>query len=205
MVRSKEWIVRRAPGPEEEEFSGDVLYEAGDVRLSADWALYRRAARDWQARGSVSLRRDLKGGGSIAAAGDAARLDEADRNGRLEAAPGRRVSLRRDPPGGGPDLGEGRLLTWEGERSALLEEAHVWGPRLELWADRARYKRPEGRLTLEGGRPVLVKLEGGWTTALKAEQITADEAPSRVAARGDVRGWLVFRDEKALVREMGRP
>lgn len=198
VVRSKEWVIRRGK-KREEEFKGDVRYESADVRLDADWALYRHATRDWRARGGVRLRKTLKGGDEIEARGESARHDEKTRAGELEAAPGGRVGFTRTPLEGDPDRGEAGRLSWKAEETVTLSEgARLWGPRLELSADSARYERAERRLALEGGRPVLRKVSGEWTTALKADRIAATEVPRRVEAAGSVKGWLIFKDPAEL-------
>lgn len=201
VVRSREWVVRRGER-REEEFVGDVRYESAGTRLGADWALYKHHERLWRARGSVLVRRRLPDGTLLEARGERALFDEGAKSGRLEPASGGRVRFRRDAPEGGePDLGEGDRLTWSSEDEAVLEgDARVWGPRAELWAERARWRRPSGRLTLTGGRPVLRRVEGEWTLAVKADRIDATEEPRRVEARGRVSGWFQFKDEKKLQR-----
>jgi lipopolysaccharide export system protein LptA len=198
VVRSKEWIVRRGK-TREEEFIGDVRYDSSGVRLSSDWALFQQASRDWKARGNVVLRKDLANGDVIVARGRTARYSEADKAGALEPAPGERIPFTRTPADGSePDHGEGERLTWRGEEwAALSGRARVWGPRLQAWADTARYEPPAKTLSLRGGRPVARKVdeEGGWTTALKADEIDAVDSPRRLRARGKVRGWLIFKDE----------
>ena len=204
VVRSKEWIVRRGK-TREEEFVGDVRYDSAGVRLSADWALFRQASRAWTARGNVVLRKDLGDGGVITSRGETARYSEAAKDGTLEPAPGKRIVFARAPAdGSAPDRGDGARLDWEGgDWAALSGRARVWGPRLEAWADVARFEIPAKRLTLRGGRPVARKVdeEGGWTTALKADEIDATDAPRRLEARGRVRGWLIFRDEGRLTEK----
>lgn len=200
VVRSKEWIVRRGAS-REEEFAGDVRYEAAGTRLSADWALYRHESRDWTARGDVRVSKTLEGGDVVEARGASARYDEASGGGTLLPAAEGRVAFTRTPPQGAPDRGEGRRLDWESDRAATLSgSARVWGPRLEAWADSARYERAGRTLILRGGRPVLRKVdeEGGWTTALKADEIRAVDSPRRIEASGGVRGWLIFKDEAGL-------
>jgi hypothetical protein len=202
VVRSREWIVRRGKEPEEE-FKGDVRYDAAGTHLSADWALHRRARREWEARGRVVLRRVLKDGTVVEADGETARYDERTRAGTLLPAPGGLVRLTRAPPTGEPDRGEGARLDWSGESEATLSgSARVWGPRLALWADSARFERDAQRLTLDGGRPVLEKVEGEWTTALKADRIVATQTPRRIQARGGVRGWLIFKDQARRLKEL---
>lgn len=198
VVRSKEWIVRRGK-TREEEFVGDVRYDSAGSKLSADWALFRQDRRDWKIRGNVVLRKDLENGDVITARGETARYDEVTKAGTLDPAPGERIAFTRAPAGGAePDRGEGARLNWEGDLwAALSGRARVWGPRLQAWADTARYEPPAKKLSLRGGRPVVRKVdeEGGWTTALKADEIDAVDSPRRLAARGEVRGWLVFKGE----------
>lgn len=198
VVRSKEWVIRRGAN-REEEFIGDVRYSGGGVRLNSDWALYKHASRTWQARGGVRLERTLAGGDVVSARGDRATHDESTQSGALETAPGRRVEFERVPVSGPPDHGEGDHLSWQnGEQVTISGGARVWGPRLALWSDVARYHRASKRLDLEGGRPVLYKIEGEWTTALKAEDIAATEDPRRITASGKVVGWLIFKDKTKL-------
>lgn len=205
VVRSKEWVVRRGKEPEEE-FVGEVRYEAAGTKLSADWALYRHLQKDWRARGKVVLRKEFESGDAVEARGESARYDEASRKGSLEPAPGGLIEFLRTTAEGEPDHGSGGRLDWTGDRSAVLSgRARVWGPRLEAWADTARYDRPLRTLFLRGGRPVLRKVdeEGGWTTALKADEVEASDSPRRIQARGKVRGWMIFKDEKKM-RELAK-
>lgn len=198
VVRSKEWIVRRGK-TREEEFVGDVRYDSAGVKLSSDWALFQQASRDWKARGRVVLSKNAENGDVITASGETARYSEATKAGSLEPKAGERIPFTRTPADGSEaDHGEGAHLTWQGEEwAALSGRARVWGPRLQAWADTARYEPPTKRLTLRGGRPVARKVdeEGGWTTALKADEIDAVDSPRRLEARGKVRGWLIFKDE----------
>ena len=199
VVRSKEWVIRRGAN-KEEEFVGDVHYESAGTRLTSDWALFAHADRSWRARGSVRLRRQTTDGVVFEAAGEKAGHDEDSKRGFLEPAPGGRVVFTRLPPDGlEPDRGESGRVAWSGEKKVTLSSgAKVWGPRLELAADEAVYEKAEGRLTLNGGRPVLRKVEGEWTTALKADEVVATESPRRVEARGKVKGWMIFKDRDKL-------
>ena len=201
VVRSKEWVVRRGK-QKEEEFIGDVRYQSAGTQLTADWALYRHGPKDWNAKGKVKVRKELSNGDLIEARGEQARYDETARAGRLEPAPGKRVSFARTPAEGGPpDEGEGDRLSWEGEDAALLSgRARGWGPRAEFWSDEARWTARDRSLRLSGHRPVLHKLEGEWTIALKADRIQATDSPRRIAADGSVRGWIYFKDREKLKR-----
>ncbi|MDD5304639.1 MAG: hypothetical protein PHS14_16210 [Elusimicrobia bacterium] len=198
VVRSKEWVIRRGAS-KEEEFIGNVRYESAGTRLTSDWALFKHADRTWQARGAVTLRRETSDGTLFEARGQKAGHDEASKNGFLEPAPGERVLFTRTPAGLEPDHGESGRVSWNGEsRVTLSAGAKVWGPRLELAADEAVYEKAAGRLTLNGGRPVLRKVEGEWTTALKADTVVATESPRRIEARGRVKGWMIFKDRDKL-------
>lgn len=198
VVKSREWVVRRGEH-REEEFIGAVRYDAGGTHLSSDWALFRHKTRDWTAKGAVIVAREFADGSRVEGRGAKAGHDELGRRGYLEPAPGGRVTFIREVPGEGPDRGEAGRVEWDGEERAVLTGgAKVEGPRMELSSDRAEYEKPTGRLTLTGGRPVLRKVEGEWTTALKADRVVAFNAPRRIEARGGVVGWLLFKDEKTL-------
>lgn len=203
VVRSKEWVIRRG-AQKEEEFKGDVRYVSGGTRLNSDWALFKHGDRTWQAKGSVVVHRTADDGVEFEARGERAGADEATKRGFMEPAPGGRVTFTRTPPGDAPDRGEAGRVSWDGEKKVTLSAgAKVWGPRVELAADQAVYERATGRLLLSGGRPVLRKVEGEWTTALKADEAVAVESPKRIEAQGKVKGWLIFKDEKKL-KELAR-
>lgn len=197
-VSSKEWTVRRGAS-REEEFSGDVLYKSAGTKLTSDWALFKHADRSWQARGSIEMSRVMSDGAVVEAKGHRAGHQMDAKHGYLEPVPGGRVQFTRRPAGEEADKGEAGRVSWESESRFILSGgAKVWGPRLELAADEAVYERVAGRLTLNGGRPVLRKIEGEWTTAIKADETVATETPRRIESRGKVVGWLLFKDEKKL-------
>lgn len=198
VVRSKEWVIRRGAS-KEEEFIGDVRYQSAGTRLTSDWALYRHEDRVWQARGAVFVRRETSDGTVLEARGEKAGHDLETKRGYLDPAPGEAVSFTRTAPGLEPDHGVAGRVTWSGEsRVTMSSGAKVWGPRLELASDEAVYEKAKGRLALKGGRPVLRKVEGEWTTALKADEVVATELPRRIEARGRVKGWMIFRDRDKL-------
>lgn len=198
VVRSREWVIRRG-AQKEEEFKGDVRYDSAGTRMTSDWALFKHGDKTWQARGAVKLQRTAQDGVVFEGAGERAGHDQNTQRGFLEPAPGGRVTFSRLPPGEAPDKGEAGRVAWAGEGRVMMSAgAKVWGPRLELAADEAVYEKSAGRLTLDGGRPVLRKIEGEWTTALKADSIVASDSPRRVEARGKVKGWMIFKDEKKL-------
>lgn len=194
VVRSKEWVVRRGAN-KEEEFIGDVRYDSAGTRLSCDWALFKHRDRSWRARGHVLFRQRLSDGSTVMAYGEQAGHDLNSKRGYLEPAPGARVAFTRTPPGEAPDHGESGRISWDAERRVTMSAGtKVWGPRLELAADEAVYELTDDRLTLGGGRPVLRKVSGEWTTALKADEVVAFKSSRRLEARGAVRGWLVFHE-----------
>ena len=203
VVRSKEWVIRRGDN-KEEEFIGEVRYQSAGTRMTSDWALFKHADRSWQARGAVAVRRETKDGSVLEAKGDRAGHSEETKRGNLDPVPGEGARSTRGAPGLEPDHGESGRVTWNGEKRVTMSGgAKVWGPRLELAADEAVYEKAEGRLTLNGGRPVLRKVEGEWTTALKADQVVATESPRRLEARGRVTGWMIFKDRDKL-KELAR-
>lgn len=198
VVSSKEWIVRRAPH-REEEFTGDVRYKAGGNEFTSDWALFKHESQQWRARGRVVMRHALASGDTVTGRGDEAEFNQKSQKGAVLPAKGKRVSFERAPAAGGePDEGQAGRLEWSGADNATLTDgAHIWGPRLEGWADRADFAGDSGRVLLSGGRPVLVKREGlgaDWVGALKADTVAAERTAHKVAAQGAVRGWLEFRD-----------
>ena len=198
VVRSKEWVIRRGEN-REEEFIGNVLYDSAGTHMSSDWALFKHVTKEWQARGHVRVRRILKTGDVLEVRGERATHSEKSKIGTLDPARGERVSFVRTPPEGETDQGEGGRISWvEDDTVTLLQGAKVWGPRLQLEADEALYEFPKKSLHLNGGRPVLQKVEGEWITALKADQITAVESPRRIEATGKVKGWMIFKNEAKL-------
>jgi hypothetical protein len=194
VVRSKEWIVRRGKS-REEEFIGDVRYDAAGTKLSADWALYRQGPNDWKARGHIAVRRELSGGDVVETVGETAWYDENTLKGRLEPARGARVPVLHTPPDGGPaDHAEGDHLTWVGETAGVLSGRVLgWGPRGEFWADTARYDRALSTrsVTLSGARPVVHNFQGGDDAGLKADKIVVFDDPRRAVASGRVLGWII--------------
>lgn len=201
VVRSKEWVIKRSPS-REDEFIGDVRYQAGPAKLTADWARYRHDSKLWNARGSVALTRELSDGSSAHASGASATFDEKARSGSLLPAGSALVQFeRRLADGSESDRAEGERLEWDGERAARLTgRVRVWGPRVRARAERADYAAgaSERRVDLTGGRPVLEKVAGpDWTGALRADRAAAVEAAgtkdaARVSADGQVVGWLRF-------------
>ncbi len=193
VVTSREWVVRRAPD-REEEFVGDVRYRSGPDDVRADWALYKHATEQWRARGHVSLSHKLESGDVMKGRGEEAFFNQKTQAGSLSGPRG--VDAERDVVGEAPDLAHAGRLEWRGRDSAALTDGvHLWGPRIETWADRGDYDGATSLLTLTGGRPVLRKFAaagGEWTGALKADAISAARKTSMMTAQGDVVGWLEF-------------
>ena len=199
VVRSKEWVVRRGKA-REEEFIGDVRYDAAGSKLSADWALYRQGPNDWQARGSIYARREFAAGDVLETRGEKAWYDQNTLKGRLEPAPGTLVPILRTPLQGAPDHAEGEHLSWVGENVGVLSgRARGWGPRGEFWADAARYDRlpADQSLTLSGNRPALHDFAGGKDTAMKGDRIVAFDSPRRAVVTGRAMGWILSQSSAA--------
>lgn len=202
VVSSKEWRVRRG-ADKEEEFIGDVRYRTGASVIRSDWALYKHAAQTWQLRGHVKVDRALDSGDTVESVGDKAFAEMLKKTGWMTAED--RVAVTRTPADGTePDRARARRLEWEGKtRGALIGEVHLWGPRLEGWADRADYDEPTGEILMTGGRPVTRKFAGwaaddDWSGALKGDTVRAWQSKRTLAADGKVVGWLEFKDVKGL-------
>lgn len=195
VVRSKEWVMRRAPH-REEEFVGEVSYRKGPSLLTSDWALFKHEPQLWDARGHVRLQHELKSGDRVEVSGETAQFDQKSARGRLLPAQDGRVSYSRTPQEGAPDQGTAQRLEWEGqERIRLVGKVKVWGPRLALQGDRADYEAGDGRLTVTGGRPVVQVLQGDWTGAVQGDTVTALQRPDRLHADGKTRGWIKFKEK----------
>ncbi|MDE1976641.1 MAG: hypothetical protein KGL04_10835 [Elusimicrobia bacterium] len=189
MVQSREWIVHRGPR-ESEEFKGDVRYHAGPSVLRADWALYEHDGKLWHLKGHVRARRTLDSGDVVTAEGDKALYDGISKKGWLTGEKG--VLLTRQPAdGSAPDHASAQRLDWQGEEQAELSGGvHSYGPRLETWSDQARSLAAGRETIFSGGRPVVRKLFGNWTGALKADEIKTFDDPRRMSADGGVVGWI---------------
>jgi hypothetical protein len=199
VVRSKEWIVRRGK-TREEEFIGDVRYDAAGLKLTSDWALYRQGTTSWEVRGKVHARRQYVGGDVVETNGDKAWYNETTFKGRLEPAAGARVPLLHTPPQGEPDHAVGDLLSWIGQDVIILSgRAHGWGPRGEFWGESARYDRaPDDQsLTLTGARPVLHGYQGGDDSAAKGDKIVGYDSPRRAIVTGRAMGWFIAQSSAA--------
>lgn len=194
VVRSKEWKIKRAP-QREEEFIGEVRYQSGPTRFSADWALFQHEAKLWQARGRVAVTRTSESGEVLDARGERAQHDQTTEKGWLRAKEGGLLVFTRTPAGEAPDHGETQRLAWQGKNDLLaFGQVHLWGPRLEAWADEAHWRGE--LLELSGSRPVLHRLQGDdWTGAVKADRITASRSAQTVSADGKTAGWLVFKKD----------
>lgn len=187
VVRSREYKIRRAP-VFEEEFTGDVSYRSAASLLRSDWALYKHDTHDWRAKGSVDIRHKLTSGDILDARGSEALYNDKTRAGALLAR--QSVEFSRTPPSGEPDYGRAKLAQWNDDHVILTEQVQVWGPRVKLWAQRADYDRRRSQLELTGGRPVVQKMEGRWTGAVKADKISAWDKTKRLEADGNASGWI---------------
>ncbi|MFA6004395.1 MAG: hypothetical protein WC881_10035 [Elusimicrobiota bacterium] len=193
VVRSREWLIRRAP-QREEEFVGDVSYHKGPNSMSADWALLRHEPQIWQARGHVRMEHMLKSGDRIEVMGERAQFDQKNGQGWLIGPSG--VTFQRIPRDGPPDQGSAVRLDWEGDQTARLSgNVHAWGPRLEMWGEQADFDVAQSGVRLSGGRPVLRVLEGDWTGAVQADTVAAKDKPASIHAEGRTQGWIRFKDK----------
>ncbi len=189
VVQSREWIVHRGPH-ESEEFKGDVRYHAGPNVMKADWALYEHGGKLWHLKGHVQARRTLDSGDIITAEGDKAFYDGVSQKGWLTGENGVLLS-RRPADGAAPDHAVAERLDWRGKEEAELSGGvHSYGPRLETWSDTARYLAAGREAIFSGGRPVVRKIFGNWTGALKADEIKTFDSPRRMTADGAVVGWI---------------
>lgn len=203
VVSSKEWRVKRGPGEKEEEFSGDVRYRTGPNVIRSDWALYKHEAQTWQLRGDVRVDRTMDSGDKVQAEGDKAFVTMKTQAGWLVGQD--LVTFKREPADGtAADRGHAKRLEWQGrKRVALIDEARLWGPRLETWSDRVDYDDDSGEILLSGGRPVLRKFanwsaDDDWNGALKGDTVRAWQGRRALSADGSVVGWLEFKDVKGL-------
>ncbi|MDD5657330.1 MAG: hypothetical protein PHF00_08775 [Elusimicrobia bacterium] len=195
LVRSREWVIRRAP-EREEEFIGDVSYRKGPDFFQADWALFNHKTERWLARGRVRLEHLFASGDRLEVQGERAEYDQVSERGRLLPAPGARVSFVRRPAAGEPDYGSAGSVAWHDSQQVRFEDGvSVWGPRLELQGSRGSYDAASGELVVSGGRPVLRAFESGWTGAVQADVVAARRDPEELRAEGRTRGWIRFKDE----------
>jgi hypothetical protein len=202
VVSSKEWRVKRG-AEKEEEFIGDVRYRTGATVFKSDWALYKHEAQTWDLRGRVAVDRTLESGDRVEARGDKAFARMKDKSGTM--TDDNLVSFKRLPADGGePDHAAGKKMEWAGrDKIALVGQARLWGPRLETWSDRADFADSTREVLLTGGRPVVRKFSGwaaddDWIGALKGDEVRAWQGQKRLAADGQVVGWLEFKGVKGL-------
>ena len=198
LVRSREWLIRRAPR-REEEFLGDVSYRSGPDFFQSDWALFRHETQSWQARGQVRMEHLFVSGDRVDVRGQRAEFDQGSGRGQLLPAPGERITFTRRPAAGEPDHGSAGRVDWQGRSLIHLEGGiRVWGPRLDLRGGRGVYASESGELKVSGGRPVLRVLEGDWTGAVQADVVTGRRDPDSLRADGKATGWIRFKDKDKL-------
>ena len=202
VVRSKDWTVHRGADTVEE-WNGDVSYKQRGREVYADWA-ERRHARDlWRARGRVRMVWKMEDGTILEARGHEAQHDGVAETGWMRPSDGSMIELeRRLPALPEPDRGVADRLSWEGKRELARMEGHVrtWGPSGHSWSDNADYSTTHRRLTLTGGRPVLVSGANDWNGAVQADVVIATDKPQRIEGKGRARGWLIFEDRPKAMK-----
>ncbi|HAH07079.1 MAG TPA: hypothetical protein DCM05_11270 [Elusimicrobia bacterium] len=192
-VRSKEYVIRRAPR-KQEEFIGEVSYRHGIRSVSAEWALFDHDAESWKSRGRIRAEDRLKDGSVLVLTGEEASHSLKTGLGELRPMEGGRVLLTRTA--GGFDAGQAsaRRLRWDEKAGTvrLLEDVRVESAFGDASARSALYRRSDRSMTLTGGRPFAAPRQPGWTAAVQADEIRATEQPEVLSASGTVRGWLHF-------------
>jgi|GEM_PF-1402662 hypothetical protein len=210
VVRSKEYVVRRAPR-KQEEFIGEVRYRREDRKFSSDWALCDHDARQWRARGNVRAESRWEEGGTVLLEGQDAVHDERTGLGRLIGASSRDfVTLTRSGPLKtgmatllGSDKARARRLEWDepARTATLIGDVRLFGPHGDAEAEQALYRHDDRSLTLSGRRPYVAPREKEWSAAAQAETIRAASEPRTLRAEGAVKGWIHFeKDPMADVR-----
>lgn len=199
VVRSREYVIRRAP-TKQEEFIGDVSYRRAARSARADWALFDHASQVWRLRGSVHAEDRLKDRSSLSVDGHEAVHDVDKGLGELRAqGKDGLVTLIRNMPGPeATDRAYARKLSWDqnGGTLRLLGDVRLDSPMGEAAAWTALYRHSDRSLTLTGGPPIVAPRQPGWQAAAQAEEIRATERPQRIRAAGSVRGWLFFPPEE---------
>ena len=164
--------------------------------MNNDWALYKHPPQTWQVKGNVKISHKLESG-EPHALGDQGFMEQRW-TGWLRDD---RVVLKRTPVEGQPDHARAKQAEWQGrEVSVLTGLVHLWGPRLEAWADRAQYTQATSALLLTGGRPVVRKFPGWdakdeFSGAVKGDEVRAWRAEKKMSADGNVSGWLEFKKD----------
>ena len=83
-----------------------------------------------------------------------------------------------------------RRLLW------LKGDVQLSRPDGRSWSDEAHYYRDQGRLVLDGRRPVVTTHEEKYSAAVQADHIEARREPKSIHGEGGARGWVVFRDRQ---------
>ncbi|MFA6029003.1 MAG: hypothetical protein WC969_04015 [Elusimicrobiota bacterium] len=204
VVRSREYVVRRAPR-KQEEFIGDVRYRRATRSFRADWALFDHLSQFWRLRGAIRGEEHYDDGGLLGLEGQEAvhdlRTGLGSMRGKDETDPvvvtrggPLRVSLPTPLEG---DRAVGRVLVWdEKSRTARLSgSVRVEGLYGDAAAEEALYRHEDRTLTLSGGPPYVAPREKGWSAAAQADLIRATSEPRRLRAEGGVHGWIHFPKE----------
>lgn len=205
-IRSKDWIIRRAPR-KVEEFDGDVRYRRGPRAVTSDHAVYDHEAQTLKASGRVRAEETFSDGSVLEARGRKADYDLKSRLGAMTGeGPSGRVYYTRTAPGRAEkDSGEARRMDWDWntETVFLSGGATGTGPEGDFWSDRARNHVPTRTVVLEGRRPVATARQPKWSAAVQADKITAREEGSVRKVRGDgsAEGWILFEGGAGALRK----
>ena len=212
VVRSREYVVRRAPH-KQEEFIDEVTYRRGERSARADWALFDHEAQTWTLRGHVHGEDRSKDGSLLTVEGHEAVHNVKAGVGdiRPSAQEGivrlTRTWLRTESRRKGAasevitstatDHASARKLLWNEKTGVVRLEGDVRidSPLGEAAGGVAVYRRAERTLTLTENRPYVVPREEGWLAAAQADEIRGTEEPQKIRAQGSVRGWLYFPPE----------
>ncbi|MBI5242377.1 MAG: hypothetical protein HY922_01680 [Elusimicrobia bacterium] len=199
VVRSREYVIRRAP-TKQEEFIGDVSYRRASRSARADWALFDHASQVWKLRGSVHGEDRLKDRSGLSVDGHEAvhNVDTGLGELRGQGENGLVTLIRNKPGPEATDRAYARKLSWDqkGGTLRLLGDVRLDSPMGEAAAWTALYRHSDRSLTLTGGPPLVAPRQRGWQAAAQADEIRATERPQKIQAAGSVRGWLFFPPEE---------
>ncbi|OGS04587.1 MAG: hypothetical protein A3G41_03440 [Elusimicrobia bacterium RIFCSPLOWO2_12_FULL_59_9] len=185
-IRSDQWVIRRKE--KEEEFIGNVSFQSEQAQVSSDWALIRDE-QIFSARGHLHIEKKIAENERLELWGDEGVYSETEGKARAEG------NLRfLHSAAGAFRSGAADKALWDGglQQLTLTGRVRLTGPDYSAWSRQAVYDRPTGEIALEGGRPVVRAQDRDWTSEIQAEYILLDLRRQRIAARGQVHGWINF-------------